>query len=130
MKALLILSMFLAHLSFVFDASWINYGFFFWVAPAFAAVVAFNTIFHTSNAYKYSRRIFSWALVSQPLYMFYFSLPWYMPNILFGLSVIPLIVESLPRLEERYKLPKWVGYSFYPLHLAMLAILAQGISPN
>ena len=127
MKTLALVGMVLAHTFFAVGYPFINYAFFFWVAPLFAVIVGINAFNHSRNPLLYSRRLLFWALISQPVHLWFFGFNWwYVPNILFGLSAACFIVGIRDKIPE-VKLPPIFFYAFYPFHFIVIKILADTV---
>jgi hypothetical protein len=127
MKTLALVGMVLAHTAFALGMPELNFILFFWVAPVFAAIVGINAFAHTSNPRAYSLRLLFWAVVSQPVHIWFFGPNyWYLPNILFGLSASAYLVSIRHQLPE-LKIPSQLFYAFYPAHFILIKTLAAAV---
>ena len=123
MKTLSLAGMILAHTFYALGHPEVNFAFFFWVAPCFAAIVGINALLHTSNPKKYAFRLLGWAFVTQPVHVWFFGPSWwYVPNVLFGLSAVAFLVTYKDRLPD-LKLPPVVFYAAYPAHFILIKFL-------
>jgi hypothetical protein len=124
LKEFAFVGMFLGHLSLKFGYPVLNYSFFFWVAPTFAALVAYNSIRYSKDLKAYSLRLFSWGLISQFFFCSFMGGSWLLPNILIKLSVIPLVISILTDTKQaKSRFPSWVYYAAYPAHLFIIQYL-------
>ncbi len=113
--------MILAHVAILAGAPEVNALLFFWVHGVFAAIVGINTVLYTSNADKYAKRLLIWAIISQPVHIWFFGLSlWFIPNILFTLSATVFVVSRFRNIPELLKLPSWAWYALYPSHFIIL----------
>lgn len=122
MKTFALAGMILAHACILLGLPEANFILFFWVYPLFAALVGINLVKHTSNPSRYALRLLTWAIITQPVHLWFFGLNnWYVPNVLFGLSAVVFILSRFQHLPE-IKLPSWAFYALYPLHFIALKI--------
>lgn len=120
MKTLALFGMLCAHCAIAAGYAELNYLLFFWVYPLFAAIAGINAVKHTSNPNKYALRLFTWAIITQPIHVWFFGPElWYVPNVLFGLSAVVYIVSRCQRIPE-LKIPSWAFYALYPLHFIII----------
>lgn len=96
-------------------------------------------ISYTRSVPKYLGRLMLIGLVSQPIYMVALNHSWNQPNIfltllvalcgVWGLKAKKLLshIWALPLMllpiSQQVKMPRWVGYALYPLHLVVLIAL-------
>ena len=93
------------------------------VYPVFAYLVTYNYVFRTSNKNKYLVRLFFWACVSQPIYIWVFNLSFYKLNILFTLFFGLWIINSYGVLKTKLETyHEFVIVSFFFLLLFFLGI--------
>lgn len=118
-----------AHGAYFWGLPQINYSLFWWVYPVFAGLVGVNAYARSSNPFAYSLRLLQWGLISQPVYMWAFERPWWIPNMLIGLSVVAFAV-GLHRDEQASrmlsKIPSWIFYAIYPAHIFIFKLLSSG----
>jgi len=124
MKTLALLGMVIAHSTFLSGNFEYNYLFFFWVAPLLAGLVAINTVNHSKDPKRYGLRLLLWAFISQPVHYWFFGAGLgYLPNVLFGLSLVAFLVPYKDKLKD-ISAPSWVFYAFYPLHFIVLKCIS------
>jgi hypothetical protein len=125
MKTILFTSMFIAHVFYYAGSPVINFVFFCWVAPSFAALVGINSFSRSSNPLAFALRLFVWACITQPVYLWFFDLwaHWYIPNILFGLAGAAFFTHMARNIHEPLKIPSWCYYAAYPLHFVLIKAL-------
>ena len=86
------------------------------------ALVAFNVMFRTSNPERYAKRLFIWAVISQPLHMLIIA-PWWAPNFFFVLACVAYVMPRIKQwTEHKDPVPRWFFYAFYPLHFLGLRL--------
>lgn len=111
LKWLAIIFMVTDHLGFIYEIDFLRYigrlAF-----PLFAYVLVYNYLFHTSDKKKYIIRLFLFALISQPFYLFVFN----GLNIFFTLGV----GLSILYLYENLKLDKGALILFSVIFFSML----------
>lgn len=77
--------------------------------PLFAFLIAYNYIFNTSNKFNYIKRLFIFALISQPFFMYAFGFN--NLNIMFTLSFSLIFIYLFEYFEKnsKNKIEKYIG---------------------
>jgi hypothetical protein len=101
LKYFAILAMLVDHINAIYyNYEYVNMGYIGRFAyPIFVFLIVRNYLFYSKSIVRYSSRLFIFAIITQPIFVYAFKDPWYLGNIFFSLFFGLLFIYSLDKKD-------------------------------